>query len=146
MNKPSITAIEIESKEFSTSLRGYQTAEVRAFLSLLAEEFAALSRENRNLQESLASAERERARLSSQEDTVKEALLFAQKAADDLRDSARAEARLVLREAELERASAVAEIERLHAEKAAFAAQLRHMLDAFYERLSEEPAPLSSAR
>jgi cell division initiation protein len=136
MAKPRITALDIEQKEFTSSFKGYNASEVRAFLEKVAAEIEVLERENRMLREKLASIESERDRLKEVENRVKDTLLVAQSAADNARQDARKEAELILREAEVERVKIVSEIERLRAERDAFVVQLKSYLDAFYERLS----------
>jgi cell division initiation protein len=135
MSKPRITALDIEKKEFSSSLKGYNTAEVRAFLERVAAEIEILERETRVLKERLAVAEADRNRFVEIENQVKDAIIVAQAAADEVRANARKEAELILREAEVSRLQVVAEIERLGSEKAAFVAQIKSFLDAFYEKL-----------
>jgi cell division initiation protein len=136
MSKPRITALEIEKKEFSYSLRGYNSAEVRAYLERVAEEVENLESEIRSLRDRLSIAEADRERMKLLEDKVKDALVVAQSAADDARANARKEAELILREAEMGRARAISEIERLRAEKSAFIAQIKSYLNAFYEKLN----------
>jgi cell division initiation protein len=134
----SITVIEIEKKEFSTQFRGYNTAEVHAYLELLASEMGLVQRENRELRDKVASLERELARAQAQEDRVKEAMLMAQKAADDTRVAARAESALILREAEAHRVTVIAETERLKADRDALVAQVQALFRSFLERLAPE--------
>ena len=147
MNKQSITAVEIENKEFSTSLRGFNTTEVKSFLGLVAGEIEWLTKENRTLKDKLAETDRERIRLTAQEERVKETLLMAQQAADDARTTARREAASIIREAETERMAIVGEVERLKSERSAFVAQLRSVLEAFYQKLApNEQAVVSVER
>lgn len=136
MSKPRITALEIEKKEFSSSLRGYNTAEVRAYLERVAEEVANLESEIRSLRDRLSVVEADRERMKLLEDKVKDALVVAQSAADETKANARKEAELILREAEMERARVMSEIARLRADKSAFLAQIRSFLDAFSEKLN----------
>ncbi len=102
----------------------------------MAAEIETLEREARVLKDRLATAESDRTRLAEIENQVKDAIIVAQGAAEEVRANARKEAELILREAELSRLQVVAEIERLRSEKAAFVAQIRSFLDSFYEKLA----------
>lgn len=117
-------------------MRGYNASEVRSFLEFVAKELETLGKENRYLADQLAVSEKQLTRLAGQEDRIKETLLMAQKAADDLRAAARQEASAILRQAESQRGEIAAEMERLRAERDAFVAQLRSFLDIFYEKLA----------
>jgi cell division initiation protein len=135
MSKSRITALEIEKKEFSRALRGYQIAEVRAYLERVASEVEYQEREIRSLRDRLAQVEADKRRLEELEDRVKDTLLVAQSAADQARDAARREGESILREAESRRLSVVADIERLKSDRAATIASMRSMLEAFLGRL-----------
>lgn len=135
MQNGTLLPVEIENKEFSASLRGYNPSEVRAFLHEVAERLAELGKENRELQRSLASVNEQRSRLEGQENIVKDTLLLAQRAAEDAKIAARQEADAIIREAEAHRVKIIAEVERLRSEKAAFIIQFRSFLDGMYERM-----------
>lgn len=148
MSKGHIKALDIEKKEFSTGLRGYNSAEVDAFLERIAAEVERLSEENAKLTQRAANAEAECQRLRLVEEKLRDAFVHAQTAADEIKASARKEAELILREAEVERVRIAQQIESLRAERDAFVAQLRGITEAFASRLDSvaaKPAEASRA-
>ncbi|MEM4409954.1 MAG: DivIVA domain-containing protein [Candidatus Caldarchaeum sp.] len=135
------TPLEIEGKEFRLTFRGYCREEVQNFLRALASEWEVLIRENRALKEKLSTLEAECRRLHELENLLKDSLIIAQSAAEEAKASARKEAQAILQEAEAQRARLLAQIEYLQAERSAFVAQLRSLLEAFYEKLASINAP-----
>jgi len=97
-----ISPMDIQRQSFARRFRGLDPDEVRAYLSLIAEELAAVERERADLEqqvhhmESLLEEHRER------EGMLKSTLLTAQKASDEIRDAARRQAEAVVKEAELQ--------------------------------------------
>jgi cell division initiation protein len=132
-----LTPLDIESKEFPSSFRGYSTPEVRAFLEKIAMEFESLLREIRGLEARVAELKRERDELRNRESLINETLVAAQASAEQILEAAREKASAILQQAETERTHLVAQIEELRAEREAFVVQLRSFLDAFYARLEE---------
>ncbi len=136
MSSYNFTPLEIEGKEFRLAFRGYRKEEVRNFLQAIASEWESLVRENKSLKERLSVLEAECRRLHELENLLKDTLLVAQSAAEEAKASARREAQAILQEAEAQRVRLLGEIEHLKAERHAFIAQLRSLLEAFYEKLS----------
>ncbi|HWP30484.1 MAG TPA: DivIVA domain-containing protein [Fimbriimonadales bacterium] len=145
MSKNILTPLDIEKKEFSIGFRGYNTAEVRAFLELVAVELESCMKENKTLREKLATIETEHRQLKELEDQIQKTLLLAQSAAEETKQNARQEATLLLREAEMERARIVSEIERLKSERDAFVAQLLSLVESFRAKFSESSSFFSKA-
>lgn len=97
-----ILPIDLERLELRRSLRGYDRATVDEWLQKAALEIETLIKE---LQESRETGERQHAELErhrSQEATLKEALLLAQKAADETRAVAHREAEQIVERARLD--------------------------------------------
>jgi cell division initiation protein len=97
-----ISPMDIQRQGFTRTLRGLDAEEVRAYLNLVAEEFAALQRERDVLQSevqalrSLVDEHRDR------EAILKNTLLTAQRVSEDIKENARKEAQSVVKEAELQ--------------------------------------------
>src|SRR5947209_20524609 len=96
-----LTPLEIQKQQFSRVLKGYNADEVRAYLSLVAEEIEnllrdvdRLSRENAMLREDLDDH-------SQRERILKDTLLSAQKVSEEVKSNARKEAELIVKDAEL---------------------------------------------
>jgi cell division initiation protein len=82
-------------------LKGYDPQEVDAFLDDVAEDYEAVLKEVALLKEQITASE-ERARgVTERERTLQDTLVTTQRLADEMKNNARREAELILREAEL---------------------------------------------
>jgi cell division initiation protein len=97
-----LTPMDIQRQGFARRLRGVDPDEVRAFLSLVAEEVAALQRERDEFEQQVRRLESIVAEHRERETILKNTLLAAQKAAEDIRETARKEAQTVVMQAELQ--------------------------------------------
>jgi cell division initiation protein len=97
-----ISPMDIQRQTFARRIRGLDPEEVRSYLTLVAEEVAALQHERddlaRQLQHIKVLLEEHRER----EAILKNTLLTAQKLSEDIRDNARKQSESVVREAELQ--------------------------------------------
>ena len=96
-----LTPLEIQKTRFPQKMRGYDPEAVQEFLSLVADELVQylgqierLERENRYYQKRLEGAE-------TREHQLQETLLRAQKVSEEITATAKREAELVVKEAEL---------------------------------------------
>lgn len=94
-----LTPLDINKKEFRRAFRGYSCEEVDEFLEALLRDYSQVFRENQELREKLSLLEEEVERFNKLENTLKEALIMAQKTAEETRENARREAEALLREA-----------------------------------------------
>jgi cell division initiation protein len=91
-----LTAMDIRQQQFAIKLfRGLDPQEVDAFLEEIAEDWDQLTRENNLLKEQLVSSE-------DQKKTLQEALIVAQKMAEEYKENSRRAADIVMREAQLQ--------------------------------------------
>jgi cell division initiation protein len=97
-----LSPIDIRQQEFSTKMfRGFDRHEVDAFLDDVAEEYEGVLRENATLREQVGSYE-ERARgLGETERTLKDTLVATQRVAEEMKEGAKRDAQLIVREATL---------------------------------------------
>ena len=138
MEQHRITPLEVETKEFTSSFRGYSPAEVRAFLEKVAAEIELLTRGVRAAKEALDAVTRERDELRQRESLINETLIAAQRAGEEIQQLARERADAALQQVEAQRIQIQGDIERLRAERDAFVVQMRSYLDAFYARLEDQ--------
>ncbi|MBI3178218.1 MAG: DivIVA domain-containing protein, partial [Deltaproteobacteria bacterium] len=96
-----LSPIDVQQQQFRSAWRGYDRREVKAFLDLVAEQLTELSRENGKLAGELRQRKRELDEHRDREETLREAMLTAQRAIDEIRDQAKKEAQLVVSEAEM---------------------------------------------
>jgi len=101
----SLTAEDIQTKQFHVRFRGFDIEEVDTFLERIAENFALLNDDKRLLKEQVEKLEMEINRFHSQEKTFHHAIISAQKIADEMQEKSRleAEARLAAVQDEVDR-------------------------------------------
>jgi cell division initiation protein len=96
-----MTPIEVQKMQFSRRLRGLDAAEVENFLQLLAEEMAArLAELDQVRSENRSQRERVQA-LEARQDELQDALVRSQRVSDEILSTARREAEVMIKEAEL---------------------------------------------
>lgn len=96
-----LSPLDIQKKEFGRSFRGYNQEEVDQFLDQLVQDLESVQKQNNTLAEKLEHSEASRSRYQEMEQLIKDALIMAQKNADDLVRNARQEAEVILEEARL---------------------------------------------
>lgn len=99
-----ITPNDIRNKEFRKGVRGYQTEEVEKFLDTISKEFEVLYTENFELRENVQRFEQELKQYKQLEGTLQQTMVLAQQTAEEVKQSARHEAELMLKAAEQEKA------------------------------------------
>ncbi|MFA6956394.1 MAG: DivIVA domain-containing protein [Thermoanaerobaculia bacterium] len=96
-----LTPIEIQKQIFGKSFRGFSEGEVRAYLSLIAEEFEQLVQEIERLTRESAQMREQLLDHTERERILKDTLLSAQKVSEDVKANAHKEASLIVKDAEL---------------------------------------------
>jgi len=130
-----ITPIDISGHRFGKRMRGYDQEEVRSFLNLVSAEFERIVIDNNALKEELAQIKAGIADYKERERILKETLLTAQKLAEDIKEEARKEAQLVVREAELKGSQLLDQAARKAGQLEAVIQSLRVERDAFEQRI-----------
>lgn len=97
-----LTALEIKQQNFEKSLRGYDTAEVQAFLNLMSNEWEHLVAKNRELQKQIESLEEKLKHYERVEEALHETLQTAKESAEQKLSGARKDARNKIEKAEME--------------------------------------------
>ena len=96
-----ITPLDIQQQTFQVKFRGYDREEVQEFLRAVSETVEALVRENADVKERADKLEREAVELRQKEASFNDLLVTTQKMTESLKETARREADLILKEAEL---------------------------------------------
>jgi len=139
---PRLTPLEIQKHEFSRKWKGFDPVEVESFLALVAEEMEDLTRTASDYETRHRILQEENAEHRERERILKETLLTAQRASDDIRTAAAKQAELIVREAQdsgerlthnaMQRAADVEKaIHELKIQRANFRLQLQKMLELF---------------
>ena len=95
-----ITPLDMRQARFTTSLRGFDKADVTTFLQEAAEGFDHAMRENERLRMEIVRLEASLNQYRDLEGSLKTTLMSAQRVADDMRENAQQEAARLVREAE----------------------------------------------
>jgi len=94
------TPLDVRQAKFSTAIRGYERAEVNAFLLETADGYEQALRENERLRQDLIRLEASLTSYRELEGALKGALMTAQKVTGDMKENATQEAARIVREAE----------------------------------------------
>lgn len=97
-----LTALEIKQQNFEKSLRGYDKAEVQAFLNLMSNEWEHLVAKNRELEKKIADLEEKLKHYERVEEALHETLQTAKESAEQKLSGARKDARNKIEKAEME--------------------------------------------
>jgi cell division initiation protein len=158
--RPRSTPLEIQKREFSRRWKGLDPVEVQTFLSDVAEDMEGLVRGNVDLETRIRALEQENDEHRERERILKQTLLSAQQASEDIRAAARKEGELIVREAQdsaeklthnaLQRSAEIEKaIHELKVQRANFRLQLQKMIELFQQVLDfdrdedEKDRPLS---
>lgn len=98
-----ITPMDIRKQQFTLKLfRGFDVQEVDAFLDDVADDYEKVVKENMLLKEQLNALEERLKGVEEREKLLQETLVTTQRLAEEMKDNARREAQLLVREAELQ--------------------------------------------
>lgn len=95
-----LTPIDIDNKQFSRQLKGYNVDEVDDFLDEISADYERAMLMNKNLEDKIAELENILQEYKNAEGSLQDTLLIAKQTADNIRQSAETEANKVLDEAE----------------------------------------------
>jgi len=97
-----LTPVDIRQQQFTVkTFRGFDPREVDAFLNDVAEDYEGLLRDNAALREQLQGHEERSRTVTETEKALKDTLVTTQRLADEMKESAKRDAQLALREASL---------------------------------------------
>ncbi len=145
-----ISPMDIRQQQFTIRvLRGFDRQEVDTFLEQVALDYEQLIKENALLKEQLAALEERSHGIEDREKMLQDTLVTTQRLSEEMKDNARREANLLIREAELqgdklleevraEEAKLKAEILALKRTRRQLAEGLRLTLDMYQRLVAEE--------
>ena len=97
-----ISPMDLQRQTFAPRWRGYDTAEVRTYLNIVAEEIAALQRERDGLDQEVQSLRALLDEHRQRETILKNTLLTAQRLSEEIKEAARKQSESVVKEAEMQ--------------------------------------------
>lgn len=139
-----LTPLEIKKQDFKIKVRGFDPAEVEAFLEMVSEEFEEILNERKRLSDEVIKLKTQLRDYQQVEKTLQETLMNAQESVTQSKENSKREAQIILREAELKAERILDEarekIERMRTElniirsqKESFAKRLKHLLESQIE-------------
>lgn len=96
-----LSPIDLETKEFKKTLGGYNREDVDQFMTMLFQDYKTLYMENVSLKDKVNMLSSAVTKYKSMEDVLQSTLVVAQSASDELKNSAREKAAVIVEEAEL---------------------------------------------
>jgi len=97
-----ISPMDLQRQTFAQKLRGFDPAEVRTYLNIVAEEVAALQRERDGLAQEVQSLRALVDEHRQRETILKNTLLTAQRLSEEIKEAARKQSESVVKEAEIQ--------------------------------------------
>ncbi|MBC8278809.1 MAG: DivIVA domain-containing protein [FCB group bacterium] len=136
-----LTPLDVKKRDFSRTLRGYDTEEVRAFLEMVADELMNLQKSNEELRLRTTQLDTRLSDYKDLEEKWKATMMNAQQSAERELDHSRRESEIMKKEAEIKAEEILddarrkvakhrEEMEMLRAEKAAFVKRLKHLISS----------------
>ncbi|ATO48114.1 MULTISPECIES: DivIVA domain-containing protein [Brevibacillus] len=95
-----LTPLDIHNKEFSSGFRGYNVDEVNEFLDQIIKDFELMIKEKREIEERMSLLTERLDHYKNLEENLSKSILVAQETAEEVRNNARKESQLILKEAE----------------------------------------------
>jgi cell division initiation protein len=96
-----VTPLDIQQKRFHVAFRGYDRKEVEDFLDLVRDEMENLVREVTELREFRQTYDERMREYKEREETLKNTMVTTQKLAEDVKEHARKEATVIIKDAEV---------------------------------------------
>ncbi len=145
-----LTPVDIENKEFAKAFRGYDSIEVDEFMRTLVADYEKLYRENGSLKEKNAIISETLENYKGMETTMQNAILVAQKTAEDIKQHAYERSGTITKEAEIKAGNIIAEAEKrasvleeeyssLKKEMNTFKARMNSLLQTYMKLLEDMP-------
>ena len=146
-----VTPLDIQQKRFHVAFRGYERTEVEAFLDVVREEMEGLVREVTELREFHETFSERMREYREREETLKNTMITTHKLAEDIKESSKKEAALIVKDAEIkyqqtlerareEKLRMESEIIELRRQKHHFLQDMRKTIQLHLEMVSFEEA------
>jgi len=141
-----LSPLDIHNKEFGRSFRGYDEDEVDDFLERIIQDYEGLIRQNKDAEEKIEQLTEKLKHFTNIEESLGKSIIVAQETAEEVKNNARKEAQLILKEAEknadrivseaLHKSRKIAqEVEEVQKHAVIFRARFRSLIQAQLEML-----------
>ncbi|MGN8645087.1 DivIVA domain-containing protein [Gracilibacillus sp. HCP3S3_G5_1] len=136
-----LTPLDIHNKEFARGFRGYDEDDVNEFLDQVIKDYETVIREKKDLKEQVDHLNEKLSHFSNIETTLNKSILVAQETAEEVKENARKESKLIIKEAEknadriineaLHKSRSIAlEVEELKKQAKVFRTRLKMLIEA----------------
>ncbi|HOO56706.1 MAG TPA: DivIVA domain-containing protein [bacterium] len=132
-----LVPLEIKKKEFRKTMLGYDSKEVEDFLEEVSEELGRVLSKNAAMEAEVEAAKDNLAKYHDLEDTIKETLLLAQKTRDEILESAKKQAELIVEEAHRQGRKIEERYAQVKSAKRQFQIEFETLLESFRARVNE---------
>lgn len=109
-----LSPLDIQHMEFPAGLNGYGKRQVREFLERVAGELEDVLRENQQLRDGMKDKDAQIAELQDSEAELKRVVIAAERIANEIRENAKREADLLVKEAEQKRSEVLSDADSRH--------------------------------
>ena len=130
-----LTPLDIENKKFPTKFKGYDDAEVDAFLDELTIDYERLYKENAELRAQIEESKRDLEHYRNVERTLQNTLVMAQTTAEDIKMNAQSRAEQIIRDAQSEARKATEEITKEEFEIRRRTEELKRQFDVYKAKM-----------
>ncbi|EGO5250076.1 DivIVA domain-containing protein [Enterococcus faecalis] len=107
-----LTPLDIQNKDFSTKMRGYNQDDVDDFLDQITRDYEDALQKNRELEKSLKHAEEKLQYFNELKDALNQSIIVAQDTADKVKSSANKESEMIITSADNQAKETLVEAER----------------------------------
>ncbi|HET7628772.1 MAG TPA: DivIVA domain-containing protein [Bacillales bacterium] len=143
-----LTPLDIHNKEFSRGFRGFDEDEVNDFLDQVIKDYEGVIREKKQLEQKVDELNAKLKHFSDIENTLNKSILVAQETAEEVKNNASKEGKLIIKEAEknadriineaLAKSRKIAlEIEELKKQSKVYRTRFRMLVEAQLEMLDD---------
>ncbi len=143
-----LTPIDIQKKDFEVKFRGYDSGDVDLFLDMLSKDYEKLYKENIEMKDKIALLTEAVDNYKAMETTLRDSIILAQKAAEEIRKNASEQADSVIKEAKLKAdelrleaqndiAKTQGRLEALKTEMSAYKTQIKSLCSGICEMLDK---------
>lgn len=132
-----LTPLDIQKQEFGVKMRGYNADEVDDFLDLVGADYEKLYRENKELKDKQIVLNKSIEEYKNIETSLRNALLYAQNTAEDMKKNATEKAQNILQEAENKARDKSQEFTQLQTEIDAYKTKIKSFCNVMLEMLEK---------
>lgn len=130
-----ITPIDIQNKDFSKKIKGYDCDEVDDFLDEIIKDYQLLIKENQSLKNKIGMLTKTVENYKSLEETMTKSVEMAKQTAKDIKDNASAEAKMIVNNAKLDASRLAKQIDDEHIKRRQEMLKIKSETDMYRARI-----------